>query len=115
MILRLFIFLFSFLFINPTYAVVEDKQVLDENQIGDIGATNTAAMLRVTTAGVQEVGDWCIQDPVNPPCNGAPGRCTIHSDGSLGGFVADTAIVGSVDIGLHASVCETAQVTGTGN
>ena len=90
MILRSFIFisLFSFLFITPIYAA----------------------------------DNWCIQDPENLPCNGVPGECTINSNGSLGGFVAETATVELVIInglkrnkpfiGLHTSICETAQVTG---
>ncbi len=66
--------------------------------------------------------DWCIITFVNPPCNSAPGNCTINFDGSLGGFVAKTAYVESVmvnglsrnrsSIGLNVSICDYAQVTG---
>ncbi len=63
--------------------------------------------------------DWCIQDPENLPCNGAPGRCTINSNGDPGGFVAHTATVNQTGwirsrnqpyIGLQASICDHAQV-----
>ncbi len=67
-------------------------------------------------------GNWCIQDPKNPPCNGAPGRCTRNFDGSEGGFVAETAYVELVmvgglsrnrpHIGLHVSICDAAMITG---
>ncbi len=64
---------------------------------------------------------WCIEDRENPPCYGFPGRCTRNSDGSPGGFIADTATVESEmvsglshnrpHIGLEASVCDRAHVT----
>ncbi len=68
------------------------------------------------------VDDWCITDSENLPCKGAPGRCTVNYDASLGGFVADSATVESVlvgglthngpHIGLHASICDHAHVIG---
>lgn len=67
-------------------------------------------------------GTWCIEDSLNPPCQGAAGRCTKNSDGSLGGFVAKTATVQSKRmlfskvnvpyIGKFAQVCDYAEVSG---
>ena len=65
--------------------------------------------------------NWCIQDPANPPCDGAQGRCTRNQDGSPGGFVANTATVEQVSyayfwsrnrpfIGQYAQVCDHAGV-----
>lgn len=59
-----------------------------------------------------------------PPCEGAQGRCTRNLDGTLGGFVADTAEVETKSIfgifqkrnrfhlGQYAQVCERAHVSG---
>ncbi len=65
--------------------------------------------------------DWCITDWENLPCYHAPGRCTVNFDGSLGGFVANTATVESVMvsglsrnepyIGLEVNICDNAHVT----
>ncbi len=68
-------------------------------------------------------GDWCIEDPNEPPCGGAEGECTINRDGSPGGFVADSAYVeknffsfiwnrNNPTIDRYAQVCDTAEVTG---
>ncbi len=73
--------------------------------------------------------DWCMTSFANSPCYGAPGKCTRNLDGSLGGFVADTASIEFLmlkgfshnrpHIGLHASICDNARVYGdarvTGN
>ena len=67
--------------------------------------------------------DWCIENPAHPPCEGLPGNCTINSDGSLGGFVADTANVESTSIcgffsknipylARYTQVCDSAVVAG---
>ncbi len=65
--------------------------------------------------------DWCLQNREVPPCNGAPGRCTINLNGEQGGFVADTATIIQIGwiqarnkpyIGLEASICDHARVTG---
>ncbi|MEO5969340.1 MAG: RING finger family 4 domain-containing protein [Bdellovibrionia bacterium] len=64
---------------------------------------------------------WCIEDPANPPCGGAPGKCTFNKDYSYGGFVADTAIVAKTRwgktrnkpfISQYAQVCDLAIITG---
>jgi hypothetical protein len=67
-------------------------------------------------------GTWCIEDPLNPPCGGALGRCTKNLDRSLGGFVADTANVQSSRVLFErrnvpvirrfAQICDYAQVSG---
>jgi carbonic anhydrase/acetyltransferase-like protein (isoleucine patch superfamily) len=65
-------------------------------------------------------GDWCIEDPANPPCGGAPGKCTLNLGGIEGGFVARTARVEKTRwlrrnvpfIAPYAQVCERATVTG---
>jgi hypothetical protein len=65
--------------------------------------------------------DWCIEDPLNPPCGGAPGKCTVNKDYSWGGFVADTANVpktrwgrarNKAFISRYAQICERASVLG---
>ncbi len=65
---------------------------------------------------------WCIRDPANPPCDGAPGKCTKNLDGTQGGFVADTATVQQKRkglmrksynlpyIGINVQICENAQI-----
>lgn len=66
-------------------------------------------------------GDWCVADRAHPPCGGAPGRCTLNSDGSGGGFLAATASIESFRdklgfeantsyIGPYVQVCEFASV-----
>ncbi len=67
-------------------------------------------------------GEWCIDDFNHPPCNGAPGACTLNSDGSLGGFVANTATVQKTIISLlqknrpfisqFAQICDQAEISG---
>lgn len=69
--------------------------------------------------------DWCILEPQEPPCLGAPGRCIRNSNGSLGGFVADTAQFNSyfwnrppfnkrgAYLGQYAQLCEQAQISGS--
>ena len=65
-------------------------------------------------------GNWCLRDPF-PPCYGASGKCTRNSDGSKGGFVANTAYVQKTRylkiyevnkpfISIGAQVCENAHV-----
>ena len=65
--------------------------------------------------------NWCIQDSTNPPCNGAPGRCTINFNGNKGGFVANSATIETVMvsgvtyikpyIGLNATICDHVYIT----
>jgi len=67
---------------------------------------------------------WCISDPAHPPCGGARGKCSINSDGSHGGFVADTAFVESRSVlkvfrqrnvpylASQVQVCGTSRVVG---
>ena len=47
----------------------------------------------ITVAPASAANDWCIEDEDSPPCRGLPGKCTRNSDGSVGGFVANTARV----------------------
>lgn len=62
---------------------------------------------------------WCIEDPANLPCGGAPGECTRNQDYSDGGFVANSARVTQTHhwprrnkpfIGRFAQVCQEAIV-----
>src|SRR5690348_16547562 len=74
----------------------------------------------VTASSSYAARDWCIGGTNLPPCNGAPGKCTRNSDGSKGGFVADSAFVEKSwflgwnvpYIDRYAQVCETAHVFG---
>ena len=59
----------------------------------------------------EAIGNWCT------PCPGEQGRCTINSNFSRGGFVANTATVpkkrfgrNAVYIGRHAKVCGKAKI-----
>lgn len=83
----------------------------------------TAFLLLLVLPSTQALADedWCYLDGLDPPCDGSPGRCTINSDGSYGGFVADTATVETTSffgfftrnipyLGIHVQVCEEARV-----